>query len=95
MPDSSGAMSGKPVWYWCLTGLAFMLVMYVASVFQYRSTYTSVYDESAVRRISLSEKLPVFQNVFLKSYRNFIGNCFEIFQNSFLYLQPDLENILQ
>ena len=57
MPDSSGAMSGKPVWYWCLTGLAFMLVMYVVSVFQYRSTYTSVYDESAVRRISLSEKL--------------------------------------
>ena len=57
MPDSSGAMPGKPVWYWCLTGLAFMLVMYVVSVFQYRSTYTSVYDESAVRRISLSEKL--------------------------------------
>lgn len=57
MPDSSGAVSGKPVWYWCLTGLAFMLVMYVVSVFQYRSTYTSVYDESAARRISLAEKL--------------------------------------
>ena len=43
-------------WYVVL-GLAFMAVMYVCAVWQYRSTYTSVYDESAVRRIGLAEKL--------------------------------------
>lgn len=43
-------------WYVVL-GLALMAVMYVFAVWQYRSTYTSVYDESAVRRIGLAEKL--------------------------------------
>jgi len=43
--------------YYILLGLAFMLVMYVIAVAQYRSTYTTVYDESANRRISLAEKL--------------------------------------
>ena len=43
-------------WYVVLE-LAFMAVMYVCAVWQYRSTYTSVYDESAVRRIGLAEKL--------------------------------------
>lgn len=44
------------VWYGSL-GLAFMAVMYAIGVFQYRSTYTCVYAESASRRISLAEKL--------------------------------------
>lgn len=43
--------------YYALLGLAFMLVMYLIAVVQYRSTYTTVYDESANRRISLAEKL--------------------------------------
>jgi ATP-binding cassette subfamily B protein len=32
--------------YYVVVGLAFMLVMYVIAVFQYRSTYVSIYDES-------------------------------------------------
>ena len=43
--------------YYSLLGLAFMIVMYIIAVLQYRSTYTTVYDESANRRISLAEKL--------------------------------------
>ncbi|MDR2038857.1 MAG: ABC transporter ATP-binding protein/permease [Bacteroidales bacterium] len=43
--------------YYLLLGIVFMLVMYIIAVVQYRSTYTTVYDESANRRISLAEKL--------------------------------------
>ncbi len=43
--------------YYVLLGLGFMLVMFVLAIFQYRSTYTTVYEESANRRISLAEKL--------------------------------------
>ncbi|MDR2775713.1 MAG: ABC transporter ATP-binding protein, partial [Tannerella sp.] len=43
--------------YYVVMGVIFMLVMYVIAVFQYRSTYITVYDESATRRISLAEKL--------------------------------------
>lgn len=43
--------------YYIILGVAFMLVMYLIAVLQYRSTYTTVYDESANRRISLAEKL--------------------------------------
>ncbi|MDD4516135.1 ABC transporter ATP-binding protein [Massilibacteroides sp.] len=45
------------VGYYILLGIAFMLVMYFIAVWQYRSTYSSVYEESANRRISLAEKL--------------------------------------
>ena len=45
------------VWYYCLLGLSFLAVMYITAIFQYRSTYISVYEESANRRISLAEKL--------------------------------------
>jgi ATP-binding cassette subfamily B protein IrtB len=44
-------------WYYVLLGIGFMLLMYIATIFQYRSTYTTIYDESANRRISLAEKL--------------------------------------
>jgi ATP-binding cassette subfamily B protein len=44
-------------WYYVLLGIGFMLLMYIVAIFQYRSTYTTVYDESANRRISLAEKL--------------------------------------
>jgi ATP-binding cassette subfamily B protein len=43
--------------YYTVLALIFMVVMYVIAVFQYRSTYTTVYDESANRRIALAEKL--------------------------------------
>lgn len=43
--------------FYVVLGLVFMLVMYIVAIFQYRSTYTSVYEESANRRISLAEKL--------------------------------------
>lgn len=43
--------------YYSAIGLAFMAVMYAIAVKQYRSTYTSVYGESANRRIALAEKL--------------------------------------
>ncbi len=43
--------------YYSLLGIAFMAVMYIFAVLQYRSTYNTVYDESANRRISLAEKL--------------------------------------
>lgn len=45
------------VLYYTLLGVAFMVLMYVFAVWQYRSTYTTVYEESANRRISLAEKL--------------------------------------
>lgn len=49
--------TGHGLAYYALLALAFMAVMYAIGVLQYRSTYTSVYDESANRRISLAEKL--------------------------------------
>lgn len=43
--------------FYGVLALAFVAVMYSVGVMQYRSTYISVYDESAVRRVSLAEKL--------------------------------------
>lgn len=43
--------------YYLLIAVLFIAVMYVISVVQYRSTFTTVYEESANRRISLAEKL--------------------------------------
>lgn len=43
--------------YYITLALIFMLVMYVIALWQYQSTFTSVYEESANRRISLAEKL--------------------------------------
>lgn len=43
--------------YYTVLGIAFMIVMWIIARFQYRSTYTTIYDESANRRISLAEKL--------------------------------------
>ncbi|MEA3505511.1 MAG: ABC transporter ATP-binding protein [Bacteroidota bacterium] len=45
------------LWYYTLLGVLFMLIIWVIARFQYRSTFTTVYDESANRRISLAEKL--------------------------------------
>lgn len=43
--------------YYTFLGIAFMIIMYIISVIQYRSTFTPVYEESANRRINLAEKL--------------------------------------
>lgn len=43
--------------YYISLALAFMSVMYLIALWQYQSTFTSVYEESANRRISLAEKL--------------------------------------
>jgi len=43
--------------YYILLGIAFMAIMFVIAVMQYNSTYVTIYDESANRRISLAEKL--------------------------------------
>lgn len=43
--------------YYSLLGIVFMLIMWGITRFQYQSTYITIYDESANRRISLAEKL--------------------------------------
>jgi ATP-binding cassette subfamily B protein len=53
----SSVKTGNGYWYYVLLGISFMLIMFMIAVFQYRSTYTTVYEESANRRISLAEKL--------------------------------------
>lgn len=45
------------IWFYILLAIGFMLVMYAIAVLQYRSSFTSVYKESANRRLSLAEKL--------------------------------------
>lgn len=52
-----GASVIHGVAYYSLLSLIFILVMYIIAVLQYRSTFTTVYEESANRRISLGEKL--------------------------------------
>lgn len=53
-PGSSPLMG---LWYYVILGISFLVVMYLVAVQQYRYTYMSVYAESAIRRISLAEKL--------------------------------------
>lgn len=45
------------VWYYIGLGGTFMMATWVAALKQYRSTFTTIYEESANRRISLAEKL--------------------------------------
>ncbi len=47
----------QTIWYYLIIGVLFMLLTWIITRFQYRSTYTSIYEESANRRISLAEKL--------------------------------------
>ena len=44
-------------WYYVLLGVVFMFIMFIIALFQYNSTYMTIYVESANRRISLAEKL--------------------------------------
>lgn len=52
-----GSVPAHGIGYYIVLAVIFMAIMYVVAVFQYRSTYTTVYGESANRRISLAEKL--------------------------------------
>lgn len=54
--DSTGA-AANGVLYYVIMSVAALLVMFVIAYFQYGSTYTNVYDESARRRIRLAETL--------------------------------------
>jgi ATP-binding cassette subfamily B protein len=48
---------GSTILYYIIMSVAFFLVMFVIAYFQYNSTYTKIYEESAKRRISLAETL--------------------------------------
>lgn len=56
---SAGVLTsaGRGLGYYLFLGVGFMAVMYIIARLQYRSTYTTIYDESANRRIHLAEKL--------------------------------------
>ena len=43
--------------YYALLASGFMLIMFCIALIQYTFTYTTIYNESAIRRISLAEKL--------------------------------------
>lgn len=43
--------------YFIVLGVGFMAVLFIIALIQYKSTYTTIYEESANRRISLAEKL--------------------------------------
>ncbi len=52
------------LWYYILLGIGFMLIMFVIAMVQYKSTFTTIYEESANRRISLAEKLRILPLAF-------------------------------
>ncbi|QOR36833.1 ABC transporter ATP-binding protein [Clostridium sp. 'deep sea'] len=43
--------------YYVIMAIAFFIVMYIIAYFQYNSSYTKIYEESARKRISLAETL--------------------------------------
>lgn len=45
------------VWWYIAFSIVAVAIIYVITRFQYKNTYVNVYNESAVRRISLAEKL--------------------------------------
>ncbi len=44
-------------WYYLLLGVGCMVIVFIVAMIQYKSTFTTIYEESANRRISLAEKL--------------------------------------
>lgn len=51
------ATGGHSLWFYILTALILMVIMFVIARWQYDSTYTTIYTESAHRRIGVAEKL--------------------------------------
>lgn len=54
---NSSNNQGNSILYYVIMSVAFFLVMFVIAYFQYDSTYTKIYEESARRRVSLAETL--------------------------------------
>lgn len=54
---NSSNSQGNSILYYVIISGAFFLLMFVIAYFQYDSTYTKIYEESARRRISLAETL--------------------------------------
>jgi len=54
---NTSATTSNSLWYYVFLSVIFMIIMWVIARFQYRSTFTTIYEESANRRISLAEKL--------------------------------------
>ncbi|PAV13107.1 ABC transporter ATP-binding protein [Methanosarcina spelaei] len=54
---NSSNSQGNSVLYYVIMSGTFFLLMFVIAYFQYDSTYTKIYEESARRRISLAETL--------------------------------------
>lgn len=52
-----GGNAGSGILYYVMMSVAALVVMFVIAYFQYDSTYTRIYEESAKRRISLAETL--------------------------------------
>lgn len=61
--DSSAKIENGTGYYLALAGIS-MLIMYIIAKYQYRSTFTLIYDESENRRISLAEKLRILPLAF-------------------------------
>jgi ATP-binding cassette subfamily B protein len=54
---NTSSNQGRSILYYVIMAAASLLVMFVIAYFQYDSTYTKIYEESARRRISLAETL--------------------------------------
>ena len=55
--EADSRIGQHTLWFYVLLAVVLMCVMFFISRWQYDSTYTTIYDESAQRRISLAEKL--------------------------------------
>jgi ATP-binding cassette subfamily B protein len=43
--------------FYLMIGILFIIIMYLVALYQYKSTFIKVYDESSIRRINLAEQL--------------------------------------
>ena len=55
--EADSRIGQHTLWFYVLLAVVLMCVMFVISRWQYDSTYTTIYNESAQRRIGLAEKL--------------------------------------
>lgn len=55
--EADSRIGQHTLWFYVLLAIALMCVMFFISRWQYDSTYTTIYNESAQRRIGLAEKL--------------------------------------
>ena len=55
--EADSRIGQHTLWFYVLLAVVLMCVMFFISRWQYDSTYTTIYNESAQRRIGLAEKL--------------------------------------